>query len=671
MTRKIFFIALLGVAFATAALFPFANSNASRALPDKSLGLRQSARTGPLPNYDIRLVGKGEFTDYDLSPASAQAGGLNVAAQARAAAVARFRSKLNPDVAQKLRARANETGAIKNLFIEGATLSEPRSDTADNIARGFLGGNAGLFALRSADAANLRLINEDNDRGTTFLEYAQTVGGLKVFEGGVQVVVNKNGEVLSVREGFLIDGQTADLNPTVDENQAIVKAFGYADRNIDSSLVETRPRNEKSESSAFANPLGTQLEDVLSELNVLRVGNSAKLAWHIYAEIGPDEWYESLVDAHSGQLLLRHNLYVFDAQGTVYTEAPDKGARQLVSFVGDTVINTSFGWMGPATVTTGNNVEAYLDTNADNAPDNNNGSGLSTGHASSATQDFTFPFSTAVDPRTQQAAVVTNLFYFNNVIHDFSYNLGFTETSRNFQTNNYGRGGIGNDSVRAEAQDGSGTNNANFATPPDGSRPRMQQYLFTSPNPDRDSSVDGDVVFHEFGHGISNRLIGNGSTALSGTQSGAMGEGWSDYWAITINNDGAVGEYVTNNVNGIRRAAYTVPAATVHDSYADVCFRGCGVHKDGEVWAATLWDLRAQLGAAATDLLVLNGMKFTPTRPSFLDARDGILQADQNLNGGANFCTIWIVFARHGMGVSASGNDGHQHNAATDVPPGC
>jgi len=669
MTRKILFVVFLGVALATALMFPFANFNASRALAQKSVGLRQSTPTGPLPDYDIRLAGKGEFTDYDLSSASAQ--GLNVAAQARAAAVARFRSRLNPGVAQKLRAKANETGALKNLFIEGATLSEPRSDTADNIARGFLGRNAGLFALRSADAGNLRLINEDNDRGTSFLEYAQTVGGLKVFEGRVQVTVNKNGEVLSVREGFLIEGQTADLNPTVDENQAIVKAFAYAGRNIASSLVETRARNEKSESAAFGNPLGTQLEDVLSELNVFRVNNSAKLAWHIYAEVGPDEWYESLVDAHSGELLLRHNLYVSDAQGTVYTEDPGKGARVLVSFVGDTVINTSFGWMGTATVTTGNNVEAYLDTNADNAPDNNNGSGLSTGHASSATQDFTFPFSTAVDPRTQQAAVVTNLFYFNNIMHDFSYNLGFTETARNFQTNNYGRGGIENDSVRAEAQDGSGTNNANFATPPDGQRPRMQQYLFTSPNPDRDSSVDGDVVFHEFGHGISNRLIGNGTTALSGTQSGAMGEGWSDYWAITINGDGAVGEYVTNNPNGIRRAVYSVPAATVHDSYADVCFRGCEVHNDGEVWAATLWDLRTQLGAATSDLLVLNGMKFTPERPSFLDARDGIIQADQNLNGGANFCAIWVVFARHGMGVSASGNDGHKHTAATNVPAGC
>jgi hypothetical protein len=180
--------------------------------------------------------------------------------------------------------------------------------------------------------------------------------------------------------------------------------------------------------SRFANPIDVNLEEVLSEQNVVRVGGVSRLAWHVYAEVGPDEWYEILLDAFTGELLLRHNLYVFEAQGTVYTEAPDKGARQLVSFVGDTVINTAAGWMGTSTVTTGNNVEAYLDTNADNVADNNNSTGLSVGHASSATQDFTFPFSTTVDPRTQQAAVVTNLFYYNNIMHDFSYNLGFTET---------------------------------------------------------------------------------------------------------------------------------------------------------------------------------------------------------------------------------------------------
>ncbi|MEZ5314490.1 MAG: M36 family metallopeptidase [Thermoanaerobaculia bacterium] len=74
-----------------------------------------------------------------------------------------------------------------------------------------------------------------------------------------------------------------------------------------------------------------------------------------------------------------------------------------------------------------------------------------------------------------------DLFYWNNIIHDVSYRYGFDEPAGNFQLNNYGRGGAGNDSVRAEAQDYSGTNNANFSTPADGSRPRMQMYVWTDP----------------------------------------------------------------------------------------------------------------------------------------------------------------------------------------------
>jgi Zn-dependent metalloprotease len=671
--RKSLLVGLLGVALVAASMFPSTRSGAADAPgPQGVVAERARIKRVPLPNYDIRLVGRGEFVDSDLdSNAATQSAAQNIdaARQAGASAVNSFRAKLRPGARRNLRASVNEAGAIKNIFIEGAALSEPQSDIPDNIARNFLKRQASLFTRSGPSADSLKLNKEDNDEGTTFLDYSQTVGGIKVFEGNVKVAVNRSGEVLSVREGFLVPGQRLKLKPTLNEAEAIATAFEHAGRNVMASFAETRSRKSTGDSSSFANPLTSDLEEVLSELNVVRVGDAARLAWHIYADVGPDEWYEILLDAHTGELLLRHNLYVFEAQGTVYTEAPDKGARQLVSFVGDTTINTAAGWMGTSTVTTGNNVEAYLDTNADNAPDANNGTGLSNGHAFAANQDFTFPFSTAVDPRTQQAAVVTNLFYYNNIMHDFSYSLGFTETARNFQTNNFGRGGIGADSVRAEAQDGSGTNNANFATPPDGQRPRMQQYLFTTPAPDRDSSVDGDVVFHEYGHGISNRLIGNGSTALSGTQSGAMGEGWSDYWAITLNGDGAVGEYVQNNTAGIRRAAYTVPANTVHDSYADLT--STSVHNDGEVWAATLWDLRTQLGAGITDRLVLNGMKFTPNRPSFLNARDGILQADQNLNAGANRCAIWTVFARHGMGVSAVGNDGTTHTAASDVPVDC
>jgi len=426
MIRKLLVLAVLGAALAAASMFPLRKSDAAH-----SLRLTGAGSAPALPNFDIRLAEKGEFADYDLtSTEGKERATQNAVTRARVSAVERFRSSSKSEAVENLRAVVNEAGALKNFFIDGATLSDPQSDTADNIARNFLNRHNSLFALSASDVANLKLTKEDNDRGTAFLEYFQTIGGIKVFEGQVQVVVNKNGEVLSIREGFLVDSPLLKLKSTLTEAQAIAKAFEYAGRDVAPTLAETYARTSKSEVSRFANPLDLNLEEVLSELNVVRVGDATRLAWHIFAEVGPDEWYEILLDANTGELLLRHNLYVFEAQGTIYVEAPDKGARQLVSFVGDTTINTAAGWMGTSTVTTGNNAEAYLDTDANNAPDNNNGAGLSTGHAFAANQDFTFPFSTTVDPRTQQAAVVTNLFYFNNIMHDFSYATTLTSRRR-------------------------------------------------------------------------------------------------------------------------------------------------------------------------------------------------------------------------------------------------
>ena len=81
--------------------------------------------------------------------------------------------------------------------------------------------------------------------------------------------------------------------------------------------------------------------------------------------------------------------------------------------------------------------------------------------------------------------MVTNLFYWNNIVHDVTHGYGFDEAAGNFQVNNYGNGGLGNDDVRAEAQDGSGKNNANFGTGVEGVRPRMQMFEWRSsvPNP--------------------------------------------------------------------------------------------------------------------------------------------------------------------------------------------
>ncbi|HKX28443.1 MAG TPA: M36 family metallopeptidase [Blastocatellia bacterium] len=634
-----------------------------------------------LPDYDIReelgAAQPGQASQSILAKLS----GVSLRAvdlPARQRAIDTFRNQLAPGAREQLRVTMNEAGLPKMFFNTAAPISLPQVGSPDTIARGFLAAHPEIFGLTQAQVREIQIGNEDHDQGTTFLNYHQTAGGITVFQGQVQVTVNPIGQVLSVNEGLLVPELNMDTTPKLSELEGLQQAFVAAGRVAPENFVLAEDRTAFGGRAAYRNPLGENYENVLSEMKIMRIGQQAVLAWHSYVEVGSSEWYEVVIDANTGTLLYRYNLYSDTAQGMVYRES-GLGARTLESFVGDEMINTPDGWMAVSTVTTGNNVDAYLDTDANNQPDTVTAGDLMNGHAFSPMQDFTFPFVLGLDPRIQQASSVAELFYLNNVMHDFAYRLGFTESAGNFQINNYGRGGLANDPVRAESQDGSGTNNANFGTPTDGQRPRMQMFLFTRGtatdlNDDRDSSFDADVVFHEYGHGISNRLVGGPTVTgcMGGTQAGAIGEGTSDYWAATFFNDGMVGEFVTNNfTRGIRRAAYTVPASPLHDSYADVGTGGFEVHRDGEVWAATLWDLRQTVGAPIADRLVMQGFKFTACRPSFLDNRDGILLADQNLNNVAGQCAIWRVFARHGMGVSAVGNNGTTHVAATDIPAYC
>ncbi len=159
-------------------------------------------------------------------------------------------------------------------------------------------------------------------------------------------------------------------------------------------------------------------------------------------------------------------------------ESPNHGSITTVIEPADS-LSSPYGWHdtdGVAgyeyTITRGNNVFAYDDVDNDNLP------GFSPDGGPALT--FNFPYNSSGAALTYQSAAITNLFYMNNLMHDIWYNHGFDEESGNFQVNNYGNGGLGVDEVFAEAQDGGGTNNANFATPPDGTNPRMQMYLWNS-----------------------------------------------------------------------------------------------------------------------------------------------------------------------------------------------
>lgn len=157
-------------------------------------------------------------------------------------------------------------------------------------------------------------------------------------------------------------------------------------------------------------------------------------------------------------------------------ESPNHGNRSVVEDPHDTIASP-FGWHSVAngggvnyTITRGNNAFAYEDRM------NNNGPGYSPDGGS--TLEFITDFDKAQGADNYTDASIVNLFYWNNIMHDIWYHYGFDEQSGNFQRNNYNNGGVSNDEVRAEAQDGSGSNNANFYTPEDGFRPRMQMYIW-------------------------------------------------------------------------------------------------------------------------------------------------------------------------------------------------
>jgi extracellular elastinolytic metalloproteinase len=334
----------------------------------------------------------------------------------------------------------------------------------------------------------------------------------------------------------------------------------------------------------------------------------------------------------------------------VYYPHPGAGPAVIYEGPGTGYVLSQAGWVFTNT-TTGNNVDAYLDVSAPNGAD---GAGSrpvadASGHFL-ATADLTQQPGTAAN----RAAAVTNLFYMNNFAHDWLYAFGFNEASGNFQENNFGLGGLGSDSVNAEAQDYSGFNNANFATPLDGSNPRMQMYLWTFPNPDRDGDLDADIIFHEYGHGLTNRMVGVGT--MSGKLSGAIGEGMSDVLAVYLTLDDRIGEYSFGSSAGIRRNPYFDYTRT----YGNVT--GGSVHADGEIYAAAMSRLLLLWTGTGRDyihlwLYMIDGLNYTPPFPAYEDMRDGILASmiSFGVATAQDRCVVWDAFASYGIGHSANG----------------
>ena len=192
--------------------------------------------------------------------------------------------------------------------------------------------------------------------------------------------------------------------------------------------------------------------------------------------------------------------------------------------------------------------------------------------------------------------------------------------------------------------------------------------------PYSDGNFDASVIEHEYAHGLSTRYVAGGES-LGSQQAGSMGEGWGDWYGLNylhregLSSKSVVGEYATGNpVRGIRNWAYDANPTNFGDIGYDLT--GPEVHADGEIWTATLWELRKKLvaqygqaeGSEVAARLVTDAMPLSAPDPSFLDMRDAILAADTDRYHGDNTDTIWTVFAHRGAGASATSATGDDTN---------
>ena len=593
--------------------------------------------------------------------------------------------------------------------------------------KAFLKDNAGLFGY-GAEVLDSAIVKRDYvtaHNGLKTTVWQQQLDGIPVFEALFVANVTKAGELVNVSTHFVANPAAAAdagapnrqallANPSISAQQAVVNAANdlssFSGQQLALEKVQplaTALGAEKSQAFKASPVLDGETRAQLVWLPM--DGTTTRLAWQvILASHVLGESFLTVIDAQTGAVVLRHGLtrYLSDASYRVYTSdspspfspglpipgntQPPLVPRSLVTFPALNTNASPHGWIEDAdNETRGNNVDAHTDLTGNNTPDLPRPQGVN--------RVFDFPLDLTTAPGTYSKASVVNLFYLCNFHHDKLYELGFTEAAGNFQVDNFARGGLGGDPVLAEAQDGGGFDNANFATPPDGNSGRMQMYLWNFTNPYRDGSLDAEVVFHEATHGVSQRLVGGGVGMFS-MQSDGLGEGWSDFYALSllsqsgdnVNGNYAMGGYVTyqmgrsaqNYYYGIRHYPYSTDMSknplTLKDIDPTQATGHPGIpmnpvflpftpddvgeaHNSGEVWCAVLWELRANLiqkwgfeiGNQLTLQIVTDGMKLSVANPTFLEARDAILMADRVNNAGANTVELLRAFAKRGMSSGA------------------
>jgi hypothetical protein len=479
------------------------------------------------------------------------------------------------------------------------------------------------FNFKDRDLEQLVLNNEYYSENTevTHVYVNQTFEGVRIFNA-ISSIAIKDGKVFYYANRFLNDISNK-VNAT-SPSSSPVSAIQKVAMQLELGALEDIEQLERNTNRYVFSDAGISTQDIEVELVYVKKEESLILAWDLIVYANDNKhWWSVRINAITNEIIEYNDLILtctfeknhkhsehlsqldFEnlvtspnsilVDGSSYNvfalpaESPNHGSRQIVTEPASS--NASpFGWhdvdgvLGAEyTIARGNNVWAKEDINGNNSRDN-----FSPNGATILNFDFSLDFN--LSPLDNQEAAITNLFYLNNMMHDIWFEHGFDESSGNFQTTNYSNQGAGGDFVFADAQDGSGFNNANFGTPPDGFSPRMQMFLWSPPGAsgeDRVNILNGSIAGEYTGVGasfgtrlpITEPLTGSLALAIDATgdiydscqpliNSAAIngniailrrGDCEFGFKVLAVENAGAIAAIVVNNVPGA--AAGMAPGA--------------------------------------------------------------------------------------------------------------
>ncbi len=604
-----------------------------------------------------------------------------------------------PESARRVTARDPSPAITRSLagrdgFFTGRSPAAPAK-----VALRFVRRHSAALGLRESDLRGLELHDRYSAGGTTYLSWTQSYRGIPSVDGGLRAAVTPDGRLLALPRVPVPDQAPSSTEPGLGPADAAA---------LTARSVGAPAPGEVTSGPSGADRRATFHEGTSAELAIFGGPGAARLAWRVLI---PGGGWDVVLDAATGAVLRSHSL-TREATGIIHRNYPGAtlgGTDQTVSLD---------PWLSATDRLSGPNVHVYEDAQdtlytltpppADEIPPTGSGSWSypavrATGAgqlcpAGGCTWDqgnAGFSWNTNLN----QAA--TQLFWFVNLFHDHlrdTPGIDFGPASGSFE---------GVDPVLGQVDDGSMTNgsfpdcshvnNAGMTVNPDGIPGKLETYLWTSACPgasgiyDVNGADDPYVVFHEYTHGLSLRLVTDdrGVGALNDVQPGAMGEAWSDWYAedylvaAGLQTDTATpgqlraGRYLGDA--GLRTQPFDCPVGVNTTSCPGTTGAGRGgytygdfghiidgpeVHADGEIWVETLWDLRRTLvakhpsdGVTRARALITDGMRLSPDEPSFLEGRDAILAAN-SARGYGDSDVIWSVFAARGMGSNAKALSG-------------